>query len=66
MNEILLDKDARLFEILDRSLVRKLVDQKAANISAPWFGQLMTGPQLLAHLAQIDYWLKEYNIKIDI
>ncbi|WP_058308170.1 asparagine synthase (glutamine-hydrolyzing) [Gracilibacillus massiliensis] len=66
MDNILNDKDARLFDILDRSLVRDLVNQKAANIQNPWFGQLMTGPQLLAHLAQIDYWLKEYNIKIDI
>lgn len=29
-----------------------------------WFGQLMTGPQLMAHLAQIDTWLREYNIQI--
>ncbi|MGP4041844.1 asparagine synthase (glutamine-hydrolyzing) [Gracilibacillus sp. D59] len=66
MNEIINDKDARLFEILDRSKVKALVDQKAANISAPWFGQLMTGPQLLAHIAQIEYWLQENKVVIDI
>ncbi|MFD2657760.1 asparagine synthase (glutamine-hydrolyzing) [Gracilibacillus thailandensis] len=66
MNEIIDDKNARLFEILDRSKVKALVDQKAANISAPWFGQLMTGPQLLAHLAQIEYWLQENDVMIDI
>lgn len=66
MNHILNDKDSRLFDILDRSLVKELVDKKVANIRTPWFGQLMTGPQLLAHLAQIDFWLKEYNVAIDI
>ncbi|MDX8045764.1 asparagine synthase (glutamine-hydrolyzing) [Gracilibacillus sp. S3-1-1] len=66
MNDIINDKDARLFEVLDREKVRVLVEQKASDISAPWFGQLMTGPQLLAHLAQIDFWLKEHEITIDI
>ncbi|PFK19182.1 aspartate--ammonia ligase [Bacillus cereus] len=28
------------------------------------FGQLMTGPQLLAHLAQIHIWFKEYGVNI--
>lgn len=66
MNEIIKDKDARIFELLDREKVKQLVDKKAANISAPWYGQLMTGPQLIAHLAQIEYWLKSYDIVIDI
>ncbi|MGN8644626.1 asparagine synthase (glutamine-hydrolyzing) [Gracilibacillus sp. HCP3S3_G5_1] len=66
MNEIINDKDARLFEILDRTKVKALVDQEAANISAPWFGQLMTGPQLLAHIAQIEYWLQENDVMIKI
>ncbi len=64
MHTILEDKDARLFEILDKSEVKQLVEQKATNIQVPWFGQLMTGPQLLAHLGQMDFWLREYNIEL--
>jgi asparagine synthase (glutamine-hydrolysing) len=30
----------------------------------PWFGQLMTGPQMLAYLIQTDFWLREYRVKI--
>ena len=26
----------------------------------PWYGQLMAGPQMLAYIIQISYWLKEY------
>jgi len=30
----------------------------------PWYGQLMAGPQMLAYMIQVDYWLKKYNIEI--
>ncbi|MFC4403219.1 asparagine synthase (glutamine-hydrolyzing) [Gracilibacillus xinjiangensis] len=66
MEEIIDDTDSRLFELLDRSSVKELVKSKATNIQTPWFGQLMTGPQLLAHLAQIDCWLKTYDIQIKV
>lgn len=32
----------------------------------PWYGQLMAGPQMLAYLLQIHYWLKEYHISIKL
>ncbi|KAB8139184.1 asparagine synthase (glutamine-hydrolyzing) [Gracilibacillus oryzae] len=66
MEEIISDSDSRIFELLDRASVKELVENKATNIQAPWFGQLMTGPQLIAHLAQIDYWLRSYNIQIKL
>ncbi|MRH44193.1 asparagine synthase (glutamine-hydrolyzing) [Aquibacillus halophilus] len=65
LNEILEDPNARLFEIFDKNAIRKLVETEGKEIEAPWFGQLMTGPQLLAHLGQIDHWLRTYNIKIE-
>ncbi|MDC3417233.1 asparagine synthase (glutamine-hydrolyzing) [Aquibacillus salsiterrae] len=65
MNEILEDPNARLFEIFDKEAIRKLVESEGEEIDAPWFGQLMTGPQLLAHLGQIDHWLRHYDIKIE-
>ncbi|MBM7571503.1 asparagine synthase (glutamine-hydrolyzing) [Aquibacillus albus] len=65
MNEILEDPNARLFEIFDKEEIRKLVESEGKEMEAPWFGQLMTGPQLLAHLGQIDHWLRAYDIKIE-
>ncbi|WP_407272411.1 asparagine synthase (glutamine-hydrolyzing) [Radiobacillus sp. PE A8.2] len=65
LKEILDDPNARLFEIFDKEEIRKLVDSEGKEIEAPWFGQLMTGPQLLAHLGQIDHWLRTYNIIIE-
>lgn len=46
---------------------------KAANycrqlkdLGRPWYGQLMAGPQLVAHYLQILYWLEMYQIDIQI
>jgi len=64
MEEILQDKEARLFELLDRSKVEQLVRSGIESFNIPWYGQLMSGPQLLAHLGQIDYWLRKYNVII--
>jgi asparagine synthase (glutamine-hydrolysing) len=36
------------------------------NYKTPWFGQLMTGPQLIAYLYQFDLWAEEYNIILKI
>ena len=31
-------------------------------ITRPWFGQLMTQPQLIAYLYQFHVWFKEYHM----
>lgn len=33
------------------------------DTAKPWFGQLMSGPQLIAYMIQINDWLVEYNPK---
>ncbi|WP_077623084.1 asparagine synthase (glutamine-hydrolyzing) [Sediminibacillus massiliensis] len=65
LNGILKDPEARLFELFDRKQIEKIVNSEGNEIDAPWFGQLMTGPQLLAHLGQIDHWLRKYNVIIE-
>nr|WP_318540577.1 asparagine synthase (glutamine-hydrolyzing) [Terribacillus saccharophilus] len=66
MEEILRDDDARLFDLFDRKSIDALVKSKGQDVTAPWFGQLMTGPQLLAHLGQIDFWLRHHDVKIRV
>lgn len=65
LNEILADNKAPLFQLFDREEVRKLVESEGNAIESPWFGQLMKGPQLLAHIGQIDYWLRTYDVHIE-
>ena len=30
----------------------------------PWYGQLMAGPQMLAYLLQVGYWMETYSISL--
>ncbi|MBA2174520.1 asparagine synthase (glutamine-hydrolyzing) [Halobacillus locisalis] len=64
MDQVLADPDAPLFELFDRKRVRKLNDSEGKSIDTPWFGQLMTGPQLIAHLCQINHWMKTYKVNL--
>ncbi|SHK69063.1 asparagine synthase (glutamine-hydrolyzing) [Desulforamulus aeronauticus] len=62
--EILDDPTAPLLPLIDVSYVRKLVETEGDSLSQPWFGQLMSGPQLFAFLYQVNEWLKEYRVVI--
>ncbi|MFJ7677313.1 asparagine synthase (glutamine-hydrolyzing) [Peribacillus sp. NPDC097206] len=64
LKDILTDKSSVLHELFDQQKMTDIVDSKGAAFKVPWFGQLMSGPQLLAHLAQIDVWFKQYDIQI--
>ena len=65
LRNIVDNKNARMFDIVDRSC-RKIVDTNGESFIKPWFGQLMRGPQVMAYLVQLETWLNEYNVKLDI
>lgn len=65
MRKIMKDKTSPLLDLIDQKAVKKLVDTGGSSFKAPWFGQLMRGPQLLAYLIEVNTWLKEYKIKIE-
>jgi asparagine synthase (glutamine-hydrolysing) len=64
LQSIVKKKNSPLFEVLNREKVQQIIDTNGETFKDPWFGQLMTGPQLMAHLSQIDSWLTDYNINI--
>ncbi|WP_462408949.1 asparagine synthase (glutamine-hydrolyzing) [Neobacillus sp. Marseille-QA0830] len=64
MKEILQDSSSALHEIFDKNQLERLVESGGASFQEPWFGQLMTGPQLLAYFVQLHTWFKDYNINI--
>ena len=64
LKEILRDKNSILHELFDPKRLNTLVESKGNAFKVPWYGQLMTGPQLLAHLAQIHVWFKDNKIQI--
>lgn len=63
--EILDDSQSPLLELVDKSRIREIANSDGKSFERPWFGQLMTGPQLMAHLAQIDTWLRDYKVRIE-
>ncbi len=36
----------------------------ASDYGKPWYGQLMAGPQQIAYLIQVNYWLEKYRIEL--
>ena len=59
------NKNSYLYQIFNIEEINKLLDDKTDDL-LPWFGQLMTKPQLIAYLYQFDLWIEEYNIRIII
>ncbi len=65
LKEVIEDNTSPLLKIIDKKKLEAFM-LSVKDYGAPWYGQLMAGPQMLAYLIQIDYWLKKYNITISI
>ncbi|WP_054956184.1 asparagine synthase (glutamine-hydrolyzing) [Paenibacillus dakarensis] len=61
---ILDDSSSPLIPLVDTVKIRELASSPEASSNLPWFGQLMSGPQLFAYLTQVNHWLKDYNVAI--
>ncbi|MBT2756438.1 asparagine synthase (glutamine-hydrolyzing) [Mesobacillus foraminis] len=64
LSDFLEDPNSALYEFFDRNQLISMIESDGASFKTPWFGQLMTGPQLLAHIAQIHIWFRDYNVNI--
>ena len=58
---LLQDQNAPLFMLVDRKVLEQLYDD---DFSWPWYGQLMGKPQTMAYFLQLDFWLREYQVRI--
>lgn len=52
--------------LVNKKYVLEILETNGTAFSRPWFGQLMTGPQLMAYLCQVNMWLERYQPKIEI
>lgn len=62
LRQIIEKKSSPILQVLSKSKIAEIINSEQSNI--PWFGQLMTGPQLIAYLIQLNLWLELYNINI--
>ena len=66
LNRIIQNKENKISSILNKEYIKEIVETDGKAFSRPWFGQLMTGPQLMAYLYQVNMWLETYNPIIDV
>lgn len=57
-------KGSLISQFIDKKGVEKIINSPE-EISSPWYGQLMKAPQILAYIAQLDFWFEKYNINIE-
>lgn len=63
LREVLADKGSVLHQLFDLKQLSELL--KANNeVPLPWFGQLMSRPQLLAYFVQLDSWFRRYGVRV--
>ena len=65
MNIILNDATSPILPLIDVPKIKEIVATGGTAYGKPWYGQLMTGPQLIAYLIQVNEWLKKYKIIIE-
>lgn len=63
LKEVLATPSSPIRTLLDFKKVKAFLDSPS-DYGKPWYGQLMAGPQMLAYMLQVNYWLKKYRIRI--
>jgi asparagine synthase (glutamine-hydrolysing) len=63
LREIMADPDAPLLTLVRPEMLETLI---GSNSPIPWYGQLMTTPQTIAYLIQLNYWMEKWKVKIRV
>ena len=63
MRQLLARRKAPLFELVSPEAVEELL---VTETTWPWYGQLMCRPQTIAYLLQVNFWLENYEIDLNI
>ncbi len=63
--EILEHEDEPVRQLIDVDRARSFLEMPM-SYAKPWYGQLMAGPQMLAYYLQINMWMKEYQVKVEV
>ncbi len=66
LTDIMSNPKAPINYLLNREYILNILETDGKAFSRPWFGQLMTGPQLMAYLCQVNMWLEKYQPEIKI
>jgi asparagine synthase (glutamine-hydrolysing) len=64
LQRILNDFSSPLLQLINKQKVQEIINSDGKTLTMPWYGQLMTGVQLMAYLIQVDIWMRTYKIEI--
>lgn len=63
LKDVLANSNAPVSQFLDRKKVQQFLDSPK-DYGKPWYGQLMAGPQMLAYMLQVNYWMEKYGVEV--
>ena len=66
LTEIMQNPESPITSLLNKKDIMNILNTDGKSFTRPWFGQLMTGPQLMAYLCQVNMWLETYKPEIEI
>ena len=66
LEKIMENKNTPINNLLNREYILNILETNGKSFTRPWFGQLMTGPQLMAYLCQVNMWLEKYEPTIEL
>ena len=66
LTKIMNKPNSPINNLLNRDFILNILETDGKAFTRPWFGQLMTGPQLMAYFCQVNMWLERYQPKIEL
>lgn len=64
VEEIIDNPQSPILPFIKADTIRSFMQSSQAGGLQPWFGQLMSGPQLFAYLFQLNEWFKHYKVTV--
>ena len=61
LQDVMARPDAPLLDLAKREALEDLLSHTGTQ---PWYGQLMTAPQTIAYMLQVNYWLEKYRVRL--
>ncbi len=64
LQQVLQDRTMPLHQVVDTAALQQLIDTEGASFTRPWYGQLMTTPQIYAYFLQINQWMIQTKVRL--
>lgn len=65
VRDILADRSRKINSLISAEGVEEIIE-RPDSLRSPWYGQLMKAPQILAYLIELDDWLENYHVTIEM